>query len=190
MMMMMMMMMMALSKIGNLMKCAHNCPIPVDETVPESEFTRIPIQPIRQVYAMDLAERPFEYSTRLPANLVEETAPPGIPVLFKTLSTTMAELNHTRIDLLRLGGHRSVHEDLIAHWMAEGQTPPVCQVSISFHKADKHLGSVEGRELLLQLRDLGLELAICIPQGAVPEERVFESCLFFSVIHCVVRARS
>eukprot|EP00271_Cylindrocystis_brebissonii_P021901 TRINITY_DN8156_c0_g1_i1.p1 TRINITY_DN8156_c0_g1~~TRINITY_DN8156_c0_g1_i1.p1 ORF type:complete len:792 (+),score=118.64 TRINITY_DN8156_c0_g1_i1:1682-4057(+) len=136
------------------------------------------------VYGVDREYRPFQYATTPSNTKDDESLPGGIFVESKTIESTMALLGHDRVDVLRLGGHFSLHESLFDKWIADGKTPAVCQVLISFHKDDKHMGTPHAREQLLRLRAIGLELAQCIQRGAIPKDRVYEGCLLFSVIHC------
>eukprot|EP00897_Mesotaenium_endlicherianum_P006781 jgi/Mesen1/6130/ME000313S05252 len=134
------------------------------------------------MYSLDVHQRPFQYGVTVPENvtLKQKATPMGVEA--KTLATTMRELGHARIDLLRVGGHISLHESLFEEWIAAREMPPICQVSVSFFRADKHYGSAQGRQQLLRLREIGLELAVCIQK-----DRDEESCLFFSLDHCKFR---
>lgn len=131
------------------------------------------------VYALDVREQRFAYGVRWPKNAVMNGPPVKLEVESKRIETTMKELGHDFIDVLRIGGHISLHETLFEEWIAGKKTPPVCQVAVSFFRVDKHYGTPEGRRQLLRLREIGLELAVCIQK-----DRDEESCLFFSTIHC------
>lgn len=139
------------------------------------------------VYPMEMVDKPFSYALQLPENMVQETVP-GILVESRTVEATMQLLNHTHVDVLRIGGDKTLHEALFKSWSTAGRSPRVCQIIVSFLKAEKHYGSPAGRKELLLLREIGIELAICIPRGAVPEERIYESCLFFSTHHCPMQS--
>lgn len=84
---------------------------------------------VAQVYPLELAEHPVEYATRLPENMDRASVSPPIAVEAHSLEYTMKALNHSWIDILRIGGHTSLHEDIFASWFRQKSTPPICQVT-------------------------------------------------------------
>ncbi|CAI5970653.1 unnamed protein product [Closterium sp. NIES-65] len=113
-----------------------------------------------QVYPLDIEEHPVEYAVTPPPGMDGLSLPPPIQVEAMTVEGTMKLLNHSIVDILRIGGHVSLHEAMFKAWTHAKRAPPVCQVIVSFHHGDKHYGSAETQQELLALRSLGLELGM------------------------------
>ncbi|CAI7790366.1 unnamed protein product, partial [Closterium sp. NIES-53] len=132
-----------------------------------------------QVYPLDIEEHPVEYAVTPPPGMDGSSLPPPIQVEAMTVEGTMKLLNHSIVDIMRIGGHVSLHEAIFKAWTRAQRAPPVCQVIVSFHHGDKHYGSAETQQELLALRSLGLELGVCIRKDSL-----YESCVLYSVHHC------
>ncbi|GJP75830.1 hypothetical protein CLOP_g6229 [Closterium sp. NIES-67] len=132
-----------------------------------------------KVHPLDIADHPMEYALEPPPHMDASSLLPPIHVEAMTVEATMKLLNHSIVDILRIGGHVSLHEAIFQAWIHAKRAPPVCQIIISFHHGDKHYGSAETQQELLALRSLGLELGVCIRK-----DKLYESCVLFSVHHC------
>ncbi|CAI5536074.1 unnamed protein product [Closterium sp. Naga37s-1] len=81
-----------------------------------------------QVYPLDIEEHPVEYAVAPPPGMDGSSLPPPIQVEAMTVEGTMKLLNHSIVDILRIGGHVSLHEAIFKAWTHAKRAPPVCQV--------------------------------------------------------------
>ena len=81
-----------------------------------------------QVYEVNATEHPIEYATSLPPTTAASDGATSLQVDVRSLESSMRALNHSLVDILRIGGHRSLHEGLLAAWIKRGRAPAVCQV--------------------------------------------------------------
>ncbi|CAI5527780.1 unnamed protein product [Closterium sp. Naga37s-1] len=82
-----------------------------------------------QVYPLDIEEHPVEYAVAVPPGMDGSSLPPPIQVEAMTVEGTMKLLNHSIVDIMRIGGHVSLHEAIFRAWVQAKRAPPVCQVA-------------------------------------------------------------
>ncbi|CAI7831035.1 unnamed protein product [Closterium sp. NIES-54] len=80
-----------------------------------------------QVYPLDIEEHPVEYAVTPPPGMDGSSLPPPIQVEAMTVEGTMKLLNHSIVDIMRIGGHVSLHEAIFKAWTRAQRAPPVCQ---------------------------------------------------------------
>ncbi|CAI5491795.1 unnamed protein product [Closterium sp. Naga37s-1] len=81
-----------------------------------------------QVYPLDIEEHPVEYAVTPPPGMDGSSLPPPIQVEAMTVEGTMKLLNHSIVDIMRIGGHVSLHEAIFKAWTHAKRAPPICQV--------------------------------------------------------------